>query len=154
MSTGIVDPQFVYLELSADSSDEIFERIGSDLTKAGRTKSSFVAALKKREANFPTGLPVPGGVAIPHADAEHVNIDTIAIATLAQPVTFAQMAGEESDTVEVSTVLLLALSDADKQIGMLPAMIGCIQDPQFLASLRSSGDPSTVADIANNSFDK
>ena len=78
----IVQARFVYPSATFADTGELFGAIGADLEAAGMVRPTFAAALARRESNYPTGLPVSGGVAIPHTDAEHVITDTIAVATL------------------------------------------------------------------------
>ena len=115
-------------------------------------RPTFAAALARRESNYPTGLPVSGGVAIPHTDAEHVITDTIAVATLATPLCFRAMGGVEDVPLQVSTVFVLALSNPDEHVAILPRIVKSIQRPEFLASLCASTDPEEIAALVNSAF--
>ena len=148
----IVQARFVYPSASFADAEELFSAIGADLEQAGMVRSTFAAALTRREAAYPTGLPVSGGVAIPHTDAEHVISDTIAVATLATPLSFRAMGGIDDGALQVSTVFVLALSNPDEHVDILPRIVKSIQRPEFLASLRASTDPEEIAALVNFAF--
>ncbi len=148
----IVQARFIYPSASFADAEELFTAIGADLEEAGMVRPTFAAALTRREATYPTGLPVSDGVAIPHTDAEHVICDTIAVATLATPMSFRPMGGVEDGTLQVSTVFVLALSNPDEHVDILPRIVRSIQRPEFLASLRGTTDTEEIAALVNHAF--
>lgn len=148
----LIDPKYVVTGLDAETRQDVFDRLGGALLADGRVKDDYITALAEREAGYPTGLPVPGGVAIPHTDASHVNEDTIAIATLARPVAFHEMGGDPDDLVEVSTVIMLALASAGEHLRVLQKIVKSIQKPEFLETIRSASDPRVIADAASEAF--
>ncbi|TIN82005.1 MAG: PTS sugar transporter subunit IIA, partial [Mesorhizobium sp.] len=93
----------------------------------------------RRELAIPTGLPLErsDNVAVPHTDPEHVLKPGIAMGTLKQPVTFANME-DPDEMLPVGFVFLLAINDKDKQIEALQAVMATIQNPQALDDLRSA----------------
>jgi 5'-methylthioadenosine phosphorylase len=112
-------------------------------------------AVLAREAEFPTGLPTePIGVAIPHADVEHVVTTTVALATLARPVVFHQMGGEDHDTVAVSIIVMLAVAEPKAQVAYLSRVIGAIQDADLCRALVAADDVEQVLDIFGPSTDQ
>lgn len=141
-----LDARLALQNLDVSTTDELFDALGGALRDAGFAKDSYPQALKDREATFPTGLPVSGGVAIPHTDPAHVLQDTIGIATLAHPVTFREMGGADDATVEVSTVFMLAFTAGEKHIEVLSEMVGCIQDETFIQQVRNAADPQGMVD--------
>ena len=148
----LIDPEYVFTELDAETRQDVFEELGGALLADGRVKDDYIAALAEREEGCPTGLPVPGGVAIPHTDASHVNQDTIVIATLAKPVAFREMGGDADDRVEVSTVFMRALASAGEHLEVLQKIVKSIQRPEFLETIRSTTDPQVIADTASEAF--
>lgn len=150
--TGLVEPRFVYPGTSFATTAQLFATVGGDLADAGVVHDSFVEALASRERSYPTGLPVPGGVAIPHTDADHVVRNAIAVLTLASPLVFGAMAGAEDETVEVSTVFVLALAQIESQLSLLPRIVRSIQNPAFLAELGSACDRDVIAGLVNTAF--
>lgn len=148
----LIDPQFVRIGLEADSCQDVFDALGGALHAAGRVKDDYITALAERETNFPTGLPVPGGVAIPHTDASHVLQDTIAIATLSRPVEFHEMGGDADDLVGVTIVFMLALASSGEHLKVLQKIVKSIQKAEFLETIRSASDPQVIADAASTAF--
>jgi len=64
----------------------------------GYVSEEFAEDVWEREKIFPTGLPTqPFGVAIPHADPDHVKQSAVCLGILNSPVFFNQM-GMESST--------------------------------------------------------
>lgn len=138
---------FIYRSASFVDRDAFFDRVASDLLSGGYVTEDYAEALKTREAAFPTGLPVPGGVAIPHTDSSHVLKDTIAIATLAEPITFGEMGGGDEDTIQVSLVVLLALTSAAGHLSFLSETIKAIQDTAFVAALMASTTDEDIHEL-------
>ncbi|MFT4297372.1 MAG: PTS sugar transporter subunit IIA [Micropruina sp.] len=139
--------------LAVADRDELLQTLGGAVTAAGLAEPSYVAALQQREREFPTGLDLSGGVAIPHTSADHVSGNTIAVASLAQPVTFREMGGDEDSTVEVSTVFMLVFADAANHVPLLSHMIGKLQDADFVASVRSADEPAGIVALLEQAFD-
>ncbi|RLP07651.1 PTS sugar transporter subunit IIA [Propionibacterium australiense] len=148
----LIDPRYVFTGLDAETRQDVFDQLGGALLADGRVKDDYITALTEREDGYPTGLPVSGGVAIPHTDASHVNQDTIVIATLARPVTFHEMGGDADHEVEVSTVFMLALASAGEHLKVLQKIVTSIQRPEFLETIRSTTDPQVIVDTASEAF--
>lgn len=142
-----LNTNFIYRNTSFTDQNAFFDGVASDLYAAGYVTADYAQALKDREAEFPTGLPVPGGVAIPHTDATHVLNDTIAVATLAEPISFGEMGGDDGDMVSVSLIVLLVLTNAAGHLAFLSETIKAIQDPSFVAALMSSSSDEDIRDL-------
>jgi galactitol PTS system EIIA component len=127
--------ELISVRAHADSAEELLGSLAERLRAGGYVRASYREALLAREREHPTGLPVPGvGVAIPHADAEHVQQAAMAVATLQRPVTFGVM-GDVEATVDVSVVFLLALDDAAGHLRALRQIVGFVQDAPRLRRL-------------------
>lgn len=87
--------------LQASSPEEIIDQMAGRLFQAGAVKKSYLEAVKEREEWGPTY--VGSGVVIPHADPQHVYYSQVALAVLAEPVSWA------GNRVEV--VCMVALKD-------------------------------------------
>ncbi|HLJ58516.1 MAG TPA: PTS sugar transporter subunit IIA [bacterium] len=76
----------IRLTLPAATWEDVLRRLAEDLRVAGRVHPTYEDAVVARERTFPTGLAVGDiGVAIPHADVEHVREPAIAIAARSAP---------------------------------------------------------------------
>ena len=136
----ILDTKLFHIRLDVKDRDELFETMASGLVDSGRVKPSFLRGLMDREEIFPTGLPISGGVAIPHTDAEHVLLDSISVATLIHPVGFREMAGTDDTELPVDVVVMLALADSESHLDVLQQVLSWVRDGEFINRLRGCRD--------------
>jgi PTS system galactitol-specific IIA component len=130
--------------LSAPSSDAVLQALAERLVRAGHVRPSFLEAAIKRERRSPTGLPFPGcGVALPHADPEHVVTPAIAIATLAQPISFRQM-GTPGTKLDVRLVVMPALTVKEQAMGELARIMELLQDEPLRRALLDATDSDAM----------
>ena len=130
-------PDAVFLGVEAKTNEEVIRLLAGRLHQLGYVKDSYADAVVKREQSMPTGLPLErdDNVAVPHTDPEHVLKAAIAMATLQNPVDFANME-DPDEAVPVGTVFLLAIDDKDKQIETLQSIMSAIQSPEILDGLK------------------
>jgi galactitol PTS system EIIA component len=135
----------IIIHYPAKNAGDVVSALGGRLLKAGYVKDSFVQAALTREQSMPTGLPLGGNTnaAIPHTDVEHVLKPGVAIATLAKPVIFHNMANPE-DTVEVKLVFLLALDQPKAQIEMLQEIAGVLHSADLIETLMQAKTPDDI----------
>ncbi len=119
------------IEGDARSWDEAIELCCAKLQKEGIVEASFCQACIEREKVFPTGLPTPLGVAIPHADSGLVKTDGICFLRLKNQVTF-QRLDDPEQSVGVNYVINLATKNPDEHIHILQRVMAFAQDPQKL----------------------
>lgn len=143
----LIGPELVHIRIEVPNRDTLFTVMANRLQEEGRVESTFLQGLIDREVHYPTGLPVNGGVAIPHTDPEHVLKDSISIATLATPVGFREMAGIDDTEIPVDVVFVLALGGSGQHLTMLQRVIKCIQDLEFMDVIRHSESAVEVAEI-------
>ncbi|MFZ7119388.1 MAG: PTS sugar transporter subunit IIA [Eubacteriaceae bacterium] len=137
----------VLVGVEASTDVDAIEKVASNLLEQGLVKESYINAIKEREKVFATGLPTEGyGVAVPHTDVEHVNEQSICIATLKKPVSFKVM-GSIDETVDVSVMFMLALKEPHSQLAMLQAVIGIVQKPEILEKISNEKDPEVIYNI-------
>lgn len=134
-----LDPDVIVLQSEASSSEAIIRALAAKLEARGYVKPSYADAVVARERELPTGLNMGTGhnVAVPHTDPHHVIRAGVAIATLKQPVDFANME-DPDEIVPVSIVFLLAINDKDRQIDTLQAIMATIQHASKLALLTAA----------------
>jgi len=121
--------------LVAESSDGVVRALAQRLLAAGHVRPSFEGAVITREKRSPTGLPFPGqAVAMPHAEPDHVVSPAIAVASLAKPVFFRQM-GAPGTRLEVSLVVMPALTDKEQAAGELSRLVGLLQNDALRSAL-------------------
>lgn len=145
----MIDDNLILTNLEVNKDVEVLERLSDLLEKYGYVKKNFKEAVVKREKMFPTGLAVEEnfGIAIPHADREHVNKIGIAIATLKEPVLFRQMGGEEEDKVAVSLVCMLSIDDPHKHMEILSNLMELFSDHKMLEKVKNAKGEKEIIEL-------
>lgn len=147
MSHVEVSPELVFLSLRTATDEECLEVMASRMVALGYARPSFPGAVIAREKVYPTGLPTAGaGVAIPHADAEHVIRPGLAIGILADTISFGLMGGD-GERVPVDLVLMLAINDPARQVEVLEAVSKLVQDSDELARLKTCTKEEVVSRV-------
>jgi len=142
----------IRLGFSAGTWEDVLRRLAEDLLAAGRVRETYVDSVVARERTFPTGLAVEDmGVAIPHADVEHVREPAIAIATLSSPVAFGEM-GNPGHTVPVQIVFMLAIREASEMVGVLRDLVDGFRYPGALAAILRAQSPGDVRAVFDRAF--
>ena len=140
----LLSPELCVAALQAASPEAVIDALAARLLARGHVKESFAAAALAREKRSPTGLPFdPPAVALPHAEPEHVVAPAIAIASLAAPVAFREM-GSPSSRVEVSLVVMPALTAKEQAAAGLSQLIELLQDDELRATLAAATSPADM----------
>lgn len=137
---------FCDTSLDVTSATDALERIATSGYKLDLMEKTWLAAVVDREKEFPTGLPTPIPVAIPHTDSIHVKTSGIGFFRLLQPVTFGEM-GSTDSTVEVSIIIPLLITDPKDQVDLLMKVVTAVQDLDFMKRLMEIKDPKEVERI-------
>lgn len=137
----------LYHRLSEATQRELFEKLSTELEVEGIVQQYFLEALIERESEFPTGLPLKIGVAIPHTDGTYVNEDRLVFATLEQPILFNEMGGDEEDVIEVSVVIMLAIKEGKKHLSILQKLIESLQKEGFVEQLAQAEDVNKMKTV-------
>lgn len=125
--------------------DSALRLLAEAAVEQGYAEPSFVAAVLAREAEFPTGLPLPVPTAIPHTDAVHVRRRALAALVPREPLVFAEMGGSER-TVDVRFVLMLLVDDPGHQVALLGRVLKVLQTSELEARLlRDVHEPTELA---------
>nr|WP_321292356.1 PTS sugar transporter subunit IIA [uncultured Trichococcus sp.] len=143
----MITKDFMYCNYTIENKEELFDNLANDLMEKGIVKEGFSQALKDREMDFPTGLPVKHGVAIPHTDGSLVNSDQLVFVTLDNPITFNEMGGDEEDILEIKIVIMLAVKDGKKHLNVLQTLIEAIQKDSFIDGLANATNVDAMEEI-------
>ncbi len=142
-----VREDLVVVPMRADSAADAIAQLGARLEAGGFVKPTWVQAALEREKVFATGLPTPEvGVAIPHADVEHVSRQAIAVGVLEKPVEFGEM-GNPEGSVPVRIVCALAVAQSDLLVTLLQHLVEMFQTPGVLKRIAAARTPAEVVEI-------
>ena len=145
--TSLFNPKLMVLDLEANTVTEVLTRLSNRLIAEGYVKESFTQAILERETEFSTGLPGLGrGVAIPHADPEHVNASVIAVGILRNPVQF-KMMGNHDETIDVEVVFMLALKESHSHMSVLQSLMDVIQNENLLKQIKEAATQDTLLQL-------
>lgn len=112
------------------------------LQQQGYVKDTFGDACLAREQKFPTGVPVPRGLAIPHADSIHVLKSCLCLLKLSKSVKFNRI-DDPNATVDVSFVVCIAIAQGSNHNAVLAQLIQAFQDENFVNGLSQSSSKET-----------
>jgi PTS system galactitol-specific IIA component len=142
-----VREDLVIVPMRAEDAADAITQLGGRLQTGGYVKDSWIQATIERERVFATGLPTPGiGVAIPHADAEHVLRQAIAVGVLEQPVEFGEM-GSPDSAVSVRIVCALAVAHPESLVTLLQQLVEVFQHADVLVQIIGAETPLEVVAI-------
>jgi phosphotransferase system HPr (HPr) family protein len=145
----VVSPALVLRLTDVDSHEGVIRALAAQMHAAGVVRDSYAEAVLARERIYPTGLPTPEPVALPHTDVAHCVQPAVGLALLAQPVTF-RMMGDPNQMVNTRTVLALSVVDPKAQVQVLTRLIDFCQKTENILSLHVSSDPADVLTQALN----
>ena len=142
-----IQEDLVLVPMRAESAADAISQLGTRLRAGDFVRDSWTEAALEREKTFATGLPTPGiGIAIPHADVEHVLRQAIAVGVLEEPVEFGEM-GDPESTVPVHIVCALAVAQSELLVTLLQRLVEMFQSPGVLSQIAGARSPADVVDI-------
>lgn len=136
-------PVVLVHEANAATQADLFNEVSELLKKRGAVESTFLNALKQREALFPTGLDFGDfAVAIPHIDPEHVRVPGLVVCRNSIPILFNAMDRHDRE-LEVRVTFWPLVVDPHEQVGLLAALLQFLQVDDNYERL-SHGNPNDV----------
>ncbi|WP_436665337.1 PTS sugar transporter subunit IIA [Lactiplantibacillus plantarum] len=137
MSFEFINQNLVFPQKKFADQHEALTFLADQLTDNHYAKSTFKAAVLKRETIFPTGLPTGAiNVAIPHADWQNVAHSGIAMTTLTNPIEFSNMA-DPDDKLQISMIFMLAIDEPHGEVKLLKELMEIVQNQKHLEQLLS-----------------
>ena len=116
MNDTLICDELCELDLDVRSTDEFFEVMSKKAVDLGYVTEQFLSAIKKREQDYPTALPVkPYPVAIPHSDPINIVKQFIAPVRLKNAISWCEMANNDS-ILSVQIVFLLGFKRDDGKL--------------------------------------
>ena len=143
MSTSLITPELVAVDVVAVDRDDVVRQLIDKLVAAGRVTDAegFAADVKAREAQMATGM--PGGIGLPHARSQYVTVPSLALGKVPGGVDFGAPDGPAN---LVFLIAAPASGDAD-HLKILAALARRLVHPEFRQSLVDAPDAATVAEI-------
>lgn len=135
-SSPVLVPELCFVGAEVADGEEALRLLASAAVAKGYAHPSFVEAVVAREQTFPTGLPLPTPVAIPHTDPHHVVRPALAALVPTRPLTFGELGGQDR-TVEAELVLMLLVTDPKDQVSLLGRLITVLRAPDLGTTLLS-----------------
>lgn len=126
----------IFLDVNILNKNDMFDFIYNKLFQKKIVKSSWLKSVKEREGKYPTGLPTePFGIAIPHCNPEHVNIETVSIIRFKNEIEFIEMGKE--NIVKCKFAFVITMKGA-RQVSILSDLMALFQDEKSMELLLSS----------------
>ncbi len=143
MSSPLITPELVALDLSSDDRETITRQLIDLLAASGRVTDAegFHADVRAREAQMATGM--PGGIGLPHARSEHVSVPSLAVGRVPGGVDFG---APDGPATLVFLIAAPAGGDAD-HLKILAALARRLVHESFRTSILEAADAGAVADI-------
>ena len=137
MKKDMIFKELIQLDWEVENQDDFFNKIAQKLKKLGYVKETYEEALKRREENYPTALPIaPYPVAIPHADPEHIIKPFIASTRLKNPIEWREMAN--NDVIHhVQIIFVLGFVQSEEHIELLQVLIENLQNVELMKHFMS-----------------
>ena len=127
--------ELIQLDWEVADQTEFFDKMAAKLVELGYVKETFADAIKTREANFPTALPVE-----PHADPQHIIKPFIACTRLKNPVKWCEMANNDEEH-DVKFIFMLGFlgghgnEGSNEHVELLQVLVMNFQKPELMDKL-------------------
>lgn len=131
--------------------DQLIYLVAGELAKFGMVEESYGASVIERENQYPTGVPTPVPIAIPHSERSQVYKSGIGVAVLRNSAKFSSMENPE-EKLEVKLVFMLAASLNDEHLGMIQDVMEIIQDEALVAKLLVAENQQAVEELLHAEF--
>ena len=143
MSTSLITPELVAVDVVAVDRDDVVRQLIAKLVAAGRVTDAegFAADVKAREAQMATGM--PGGIGLPHARSQYVTVPSLALGKVPGGVDF----GAPDGPANLVFLIAAPASGDAAHLKILAALARRLVHPEFRQSLTDAPDAETVAAI-------
>ena len=132
--TKLVEDGRVF-RLNVKTQAELYKFFADTLGKEGYVKETFLEALTKREAKFPTGIiSSPYNIGLPHVDSEHVQANALAVTILDEPILWHRMDNPEEE-IPVKVVFLLMIETLELHVKAISNLCGIWVNEQLMTEL-------------------
>ncbi|MFD2307408.1 PTS sugar transporter subunit IIA [Enterococcus termitis] len=139
-------PKLIDLQVSVQNEEELFELIAARLQKEGYVNDGYLAGIKAREKEFPTGLITEYlNIALPHSDTEYIERPFIYIVRTTDAIKVKQMG--DNQEMEVKDLFFLGIKEPTKQVGLLQELMLLFQNQGFVSELKQATEKEDVFNL-------
>ena len=141
LSNAVTTSNMVIIDLVATDKADATRQLAQRLVAEGRVTNidAYLEAVAKREEHFPTGI--EGGIAIPHAQSEHVTTPSVAVATSPTGVDF----GAEDGKSNLIFLIAAPANGGSEHLEILGTLAYKVMDEDFRNELLNEKDPAVIA---------
>ena len=141
LSNAVTTGNMVIIDLVATDKADATRQLAERLVAEGRVTNidAYLEAVAKREEHFPTGI--EGGIAIPHAQSEHVTIPSVAVATSPTGVDF----GAEDGKSNLIFLIAAPANGGSEHLEILGTLAYKVMDEDFRNELLNEKNPAVIA---------
>lgn len=134
----------------AQSSDELFQKMGKILFDQGYVKDGYLEAIRRREEMYPTGLVTEAfPICMPHVEAEYVEKNAVFMVRLEPPVAFRRM-DDPSQTIMSELAFFIIIADKSSHTKAIAGLAKIFMNPETLRKLRAASSHEEVLEIIRN----
>ncbi|MBO1305350.1 PTS sugar transporter subunit IIA [Enterococcus sp. 669A] len=131
--------------------DRLIYQLAEEMAHYGMVGEGYGESVLEREREFPTGVPTPVPIAIPHSERSQIFKQGIGVAVLKESVKFASM--ENPDCfLDVKVVFMLAANLNNAHLDMIKDVMEIIQDSAVVANLLKAETPEAIEKIMHHEF--
>lgn len=135
MNGMLICDELCELDLDVKDTDEFFEIMSAKAEALGYITKNFLHAIKKREEEYPTALPIqPYPVAIPHSDPVNIIEQFIAPVRLKHAIDWHEMANNDR-ILQVRIVFLLGFKREEGHVELLQVLLQNLQNEETIERL-------------------
>jgi len=140
---SLITENLVVLNLDTDDHHAATRVLGQALAKEGRVTDldGFLADVRKREEQMPTGL--PGGIGIPHARSAHVTEPSLVFGRSTNGIDW----GAEDGPATLIFLIAAPEGGGDDHLKILAALARRLMRAEFRESLLNAPDATSVVEI-------
>ena len=141
MSTPLITPDLVAVDLVATDRDDATRQLIDLLFRAGRVTDvdGFHADVRAREAQMATGM--PGGIGLPHARSTFVTAPSLAVGKVAAGVDF----GAPDGPATLVFLIAAPAGGGSEHLTILAALARRLVRPAFRQTIIDAPDAKSVA---------
>jgi PTS system galactitol-specific IIA component len=137
MLKEFIHDDLVFLDKDHKNFETVLSAISQTLVRKQYADHGFAEALLTRERQYPTGLKFHNhSIGIPHGGSEFVKKEFISVVTLQHPISMNRM-DNPSESLDIDTLFILGLRQADTHLQVLQELIGLLQDENFIESVKT-----------------